>query len=82
LKAIVQPLPESLSTRLNQVSDAIAAYLEQRELDDCATELAGAVAAIDCSLEIWNRQLKTELDLQQQFIDSMQQLESRLNDLV
>ena len=37
--------------QVEPVSRTVAAYLEQRELDDCAAELAGAVTAVNCSFE-------------------------------
>lgn len=75
----LQPLPQHLSSMLSHFLTQLQASLNSETSSSARETLHKQLQQLIAALSTWSNQLKTELTLQQQLIDSMQQLEQKLD---
>jgi paraquat-inducible protein B len=80
LTETLQPLPQTLTDILNQWLKQLQTILNNGNSDNTSEILREQLRQLIAALSRWNQQLQTELTLQQRLIDSIRQLETRLNE--
>jgi chromosome segregation ATPase len=81
LNETLQPLPSTLMNLLSQFLRQLQTTLNSKNSSDARVTLQQQLKQLISALSAWSRQLKTEIDGQKRLIDSMQQLEEKLNGL-
>jgi len=82
----VQELSEDLATLPQRLSRSLSHFLMQLQSimtsensSDARETLEEQLRLLIAALSSWNNQLKTELDLQQQLMDSLKRLEDKID---
>jgi gas vesicle protein len=82
----VQDLSEDLATLPQHLSSSLSHFLAQlqsivtsKNSSDARETLQEQLRQLIAALSSWNNQLKTELDLQQQLMDSLKRLDDKID---
>jgi hypothetical protein len=81
LNATLHPLPQALTTALKAFLKQLQTMLSDKNSSNAGTSLKQQLQQLIIVLNAWNKQLKTEIGLQRQLLDSMQQLQNKLDGL-